>query len=286
MVELPGDDDGSWLAPMDSVGPSLVQNVPKKVAKRQQPKLKATSKAQPSSTAGLELPEDDGGLDLGLHCQGVAKPKKGGLIKHLKQKRQASSEHEQQHCEDQSLKHAVSQITSKVENPYGDLLMGHYTPCDTLLRCHLWELFSAPRLTPVMRQLGARARLSYDLKHFWDLGQESFQRAICQDILILRPLCVVLSPPCTYVCQLQHSNWKRMKNENKLLTLTEALHLIDFAMWVAMIQLKLGHFFVFEHPAGSMAWGREAATWPEPFGGTLHFVFDECFMIPFPSKHF
>ena len=130
--------------------------------------------------------------------------------------------------------------------------------CDAELRCHLWELFSAPRVTPAVRALNGRARRSFDLKHFWDLGETAFQRTVLQDILLLRPLCVMLSPPCTMVCQLQHSNWRRMKYKDRFVCLREALGLIDFSAWVAMVLLCLGLFFAMEHPEGSLAWTRDS----------------------------
>ena len=47
-----------------------------------------------------------------------------------------------------------------------------------------------------------------------------------------------------------------MNRQRRWLRLEEGLRLIDCAMWMAMVQISLGLFFVFEHPAGSLAWDR------------------------------
>lgn len=165
-------------------------------------------------------------------------------------------------CDDSTLKSAAAAIGSIVQNPFQDLesMAGQACTCDDKMRCHLWEIFSVPRCSTWIRDLGGRAKRSYDIKHFWDLGQESFQRTTMLDMLLLQPLFVVLSPPCTYVCQLQHSNWKRIKKGNKYLNLAQALGFIDFCMWLARLQLVLKNFFIFEHPHGSLAWDRDSAT--------------------------
>lgn len=168
-------------------------------------------------------------------------------------------------CDDSSLKSAAASIPSVVKNPYMDLLDILRTPSkvsDPMLRCHLWELFSAPQCAPAVREMGGRARRSFDIKHMWDLSQEAFQRQTMQDVLLLTTLFLVLSPPCTWVSSLQHSNWNRIKNKTRrMMCLGEALTFIDYISWLALLQTVLVHFFIFKHPHGSLAWERESVTW-------------------------
>lgn len=43
-----------------------------------------------------------------------------------------------------------------------------------------------------------------------------------------------------------------------MLSLKEALGHIDLSMWLAWFQISQGSFFAFEHPQGSLAWGRDS----------------------------
>ena len=112
-------------------------------------------------------------------------------------------------------------IPSQIYMPYSDLVetMQHTRPVDPNLQCTLWEVYSVPRLGPAVRSLGGSCRRSYDLKNFWDLKQEGFQRTLLTDVSILQPRALVLSPPCTWVSMLMHSNWNRVGNLKRVLNL-------------------------------------------------------------------
>ena len=236
MFQLPDDDDGEWTCM-----PSPILQPSRKRCKT----LSAPRPVVPKPASQVALPDDDDG-SIDLSNAGAGSGSDNGL----------------RALDDSSLTSATNKIPSVVACPYLDLmdLLQNVTPsCEPELRCHLWEIFSAPRVTPAVRALNGRARRSFDLKHFWDLGETGFQRTILQDILLLRPLCLMLSPPCTMVCLLQHSNWGRIKSKDKWLSLQQALALIDWCMWVAKVQIVLGFFFAFEHPEGSLAWTRASA---------------------------
>ena len=166
---------------------------------------------------------------------------------------------------DSRLKDAAARIPSITTMPYPDLMeMFHGRgpgPVTAMKdRCDLWEIYSLPRLGPVLREMGGTCRRSYDLQHFWDLSCSDAQRLLLQDVCILRPKFLMLSPPCRFLCLLMASNWSRMKrHEEKILGLQEALNHIDLAMFLAEHQLLSGAFFAFEHPHGSLAWGRDSA---------------------------
>ena len=246
MLELPDDDEGDWTCE-----PSPVSKPPCKRPKL--PEMCAAPRPVGQKPASqVALPDDDDvGFDLSMGGVSDGSGGSGGSGDNSGLKT----------WDDSTLITATNSIPSVVHCPYHDLLdyLKHPAPsCDAELRCHLWELFSAPRVTPAVRALNGRARRSFDLKHFWDLGETAFQRTVLQDILLLRPLCVMLSPPCTMVCQLQHSNWRRMKYKDRFVCLREALGLIDFSAWVAMVLLCLGLFFAMEHPEGSLAWTRDS----------------------------
>eukprot|EP00435_Cladocopium_sp_Y103_P059149 s248_g21.t1 len=253
MVDLPDDDSGDWVAQISPMPTPKPRNP--KSAKRRKTSCK-TSAASPSQKAlsNADLPDDDDGLDLPAACDVVEPPQDNQVLRTVDSK--------VQFCDDSSLLAATASIPSTVQCPHQDLMDLVNLPtasCTPEMRCHFWEIFSAPRIGPAVRAFNGRARRSYDLKHYWDLGETSFQRAVLQDVLLLRPLFVMLSPPCTWVCQLQHSNWKRIKKQDPVLSLIEALDLLDFSTWLAYAQSLLGCFFALEHPDGSLAWGRESA---------------------------
>lgn len=265
-LSLPDDDDGPTIM-VDSAEPSAnpggknscshpaSKPAVKKKGARKRPAA-AKEPPAPAASGDLGLPSEDEGptLELVPGPIGVPEPSK--------------SEDSQESdllktYDDSTLKAAAAKIPSCVQHPYTDLEapLRANPPCHKDLQCTVWEIFSVPRLQPAMQQLGGTCRRSYDLLHFWNLGQEKFQRTLLMDMSILQPLVAFLSPPCTHVCRLQHSNWKRMKKEKRILNLVEALHLIDFAMWVASFQLSKSRIFAFEHPWGSLAWDRESVSW-------------------------
>ena len=165
-------------------------------------------------------------------------------------------------CENPSLKAAAMTIPSQVNMPFMDLqeMICNSTPCDESKRCTLWEVFSVPRLGPSVRDLGGTCRRSFDLKHYWDLSEEGFQRTLIQDVSIFQPRGLMLSPPCTFLCQLMHGNWPKMNPQKKMLSLTQGCHMVDFCCWLAKIQIDSSRVFAFEHPGGSLAWQRDSAS--------------------------
>ena len=179
---------------------------------------------------------------------------------------------------DDRLKDAAQRYPSTVCMPFQDLRQLFDNPPPFRAngtQCTLWEIYSLPRLSPVMRSLGGQSLRSYDIKHFMDLSQTEYVRLLLQDVALFRPHYLSLSPPCTMVCQLQASNWNRIKNaKQKYLDLEEALGHIDLTMWLAEFQDDHQAYYGFEHPHLSLAWGRESAT---AMYISVHFPnFDNC----------
>lgn len=105
--------------------------------------------------------------------------------------------------------------------PFTDLAPLMQNPPNTHLdqRCVLWEVYSPPRVCPLVRDLGYRARRSIDTKSFWDLNLPDIQHALLNDLFSLRPFFTLLCPPCTYMSPLMFSNWNRMDVEKRFLTM-------------------------------------------------------------------
>ena len=165
---------------------------------------------------------------------------------------------------DDRLKDAAQRYPSTVCMPFQDLrqLLDNPPPFGANgKQCTLWEIYSLPRLSPAMRSLGGQSLRSYDIKHFMVLSQTDYVRLLLQEVAVFTPHYLSLSPPCTMVCQLQASNWNRIKNtKKKYLDLEEALGHIDLTMWLAEFQDDHEAYYGFEHPHLSLAWGRAAVT--------------------------
>ena len=147
--------------------------------------------------------------------------------------------------------------------PFTDLNMHYHSPPipnnDT--RCAFWEIFTQPRVAPVVRRRGGRSKRSVDIEmgKFWDLTSPDVQHCLLSDVCLLRPFFVMMSPPCTMVCQLVFSNWFRMDPVERNARLREALLFFDVCAWIASFQQVSGGYYCIENPEGSQAWKREAA---------------------------
>jgi hypothetical protein len=146
--------------------------------------------------------------------------------------------------------------------PFDDLALLYNSPPLPVpdARCHYWEVYSPPRVCPFVRAEGGRAKRSIDKGNFWDLNQAPVQHTLLHDLMMLRPFCCALSPPCTYLSSLNFSNWGKMCPVGRDTKLREAILHVDVSMWIAEFQAKHDAYFVFEHPAGAQTWHRNNAT--------------------------
>lgn len=274
-LDLPSEDDGG--PDLFSSG-SLPQPVairakakPKPSPKQRQPKKphqqlqkrpamssssrkRAASVMEGPSGCNIALPDDDPGDFLGLGVGGAPD---------LSQPRSILVDPQMVPFDDPTLKVAATHVPSIVAHPFHDIesiLKNPRQPCDESLVDTLWEVYSVPRLQPIMNKLGGRCRRSFDLKSFWDFREPHYQKGLLLDLASLQPLAVMLSPPCTYVCQLMHSNWQRMDPKKRVINLQDACGHIDFSMWIATYQYQNDRYFGFEHPGGSLAWDRDSVS--------------------------
>ena len=279
-LELPSDDDGTGMLPIKHEHhdePVL------KTTRKRAPQIRAQQKSKPKAKAkasshsavlpvaegldsGFALPSDDeGGLDLDdppARPKVSPGPSRGTCT--IRSSGLASPEVQALGWESDTFKKAAATIESHVSMPFLDLQQMIQQARHATLPPHerddLWEVYSCPRMTPKMRELGGKASRSYDLAHYFNFTEEKYQRLLIQDISLCRPKFVMFSPPCRYVCQLMHSNWGRMQPQKRFLNLVEACHHIDMTMWAAGMLNDYDDEFGFEHPHLSLAWERDSAT--------------------------
>lgn len=92
--------------------------------------------------------------------------------------------------------------------------------------------------------------------NFWNLQDPKIQHLLLADLLFLQPFFVMLSPPCTHLCQYMFSNWGKMDPLTKYELLHQAIGHIDVSCWVATIQAAAKSYYCIENPEGSQAWNR------------------------------
>ena len=127
-------------------------------------------------------------------------------------------------------------------------------PCD----CHhFWEIYSPPRVAPLVSNHGKTAPRSLDLKTGWDLTNPEQLLNMQKDINLNRPCCVLVCPPCTALCGLMTSNWTRMTKASREQKCTTGIYHLDVAVSLMKFQVDHNSFYIFEHPVGSLCWQRE-----------------------------
>lgn len=271
--DLPPDDDGLDVAALSR--PMSKPDVKPKVKPFKRPsaaagampaprlrRLRCFESLEEAMDDGVALPSDLDGDEDELFAVPKAPPKVSKAKAQPKQRqngRKQEAEPDLMDWADERLKDPAARIPSILEMPMEDLAQQWQNPrpppgWDT--RCVLWEIYSVPRFGPVLRSLGGTSRRSYDLLNFWNLSMDNYRRTLLQDVSILRPLFLALSPPCTFVCPLMASNWPRMRNHKKYMCLQDAFDHIDLTAWLATFQVDTRAYFGFEHPDKSLAWGR------------------------------
>ena len=260
-LTLPSDDESGPLIPASPKAKSRTRrNRPGSSAGTQgqkATKAKATKKITnptkkitvPSECQSVQLPADDDGpsLDFG-NFDAVSS--------------ETTDTNQVLQYDDETLKQAAANIPSQLDHAFDDLRsqLENLQAIDKSIQCTLWEIFSVPRLQAIMQNMGGTCRRSYDLRHYADLGDKDLQRLVLQDVGILQTLALFLSPPCTWVSLLQHSDWGKVAQNKRILSLFQACQLTDFAMHLAKHQVRSNYLFGFEHPQGSLAWNRASVS--------------------------
>lgn len=119
------------------------------------------------------------------------------------------------------------------------------------------EVFSAPRISSVAQELGLTPGYSLDICYVdrvsgrkWDLREKSAQSTLWSLLGIRRSRLLVVSPPCRTCSILLNLRKSTLSPQEK----AEGKMLLDIGVKACSIQMRLGGFFVFEHPVGAKSW--------------------------------
>ena len=177
----------------------------------------------------------------------------------------------------------MTPIESDPENSQGDSELAHCTrpPVIDLTQGRdeqkhdFMEVYSPPRVAPVLRRRFRRAYLSIDIETGYDLTRFDVRRSVVQLLQTHRPIFLMLSPPCTMFSKLQNCNIKRMDPSVRQRRLEEATLHLDFAMLLARLQAAHGRYYCFEHPHGASSWQCPSVQ-ALLESGARKTVFDQC----------
>eukprot|EP00435_Cladocopium_sp_Y103_P008346 s2034_g2.t1 len=119
---------------------------------------------------------------------------------------------------------------------------------------NILEIYSPPRVTSKAEKFGFTAGGALDLSTGWDFCKPSHQKAALRLVNELKPVLLILSPPCTTFSALRHlSNFKRDPATVAREEAEGRLH-VRFSVQLARIQLRAGRGFLFEHPRNATSW--------------------------------
>ena len=145
--------------------------------------------------------------------------------------------------------------------------------------CAFMEIYSRPRVAPLVQAAGLQVGPSLDLRTGWDFLRADAQEQAVALVLRLDPLVLMLSPPCTVFSQMQHS----VKNRRRSQTAwnhryNNGLELFRFALRLFLLQLRRGRYAVLEHPWLASSWQLPEVLALLTDSQVHAYVFDQCLL--------
>eukprot|EP00971_Amphidinium_carterae_P242037 4805384-Amphidinium_carterae.1 len=150
---------------------------------------------------------------------------------------------------------------------------------DLECRDDVMEVFSPERVNPYCRALGLLATTSIDMLSRGgeiDLSTPTGRAFALQKQRQLKPMLLVLSPPCTMFSALNRINKARVPDEVWQQRLRAGKELLQFAVFMAREQAVTERFFILEHPAGASSWKLDEVQSLKQDTGAEMIVFDQC----------
>lgn len=139
--------------------------------------------------------------------------------------------------------------------------MMEVVPDDPVSRVDVCELFSRPRLVLRCGAFGLLGGNSFDFKDDseMDLGTVNGRAAVWHHLETVQPEVAVLSPPCTLFSALMRLWCRESMGEAKYQSRRlVAERLLLFAVEIALFQIRVGRFFLLEHPDTADSWHLQA----------------------------
>eukprot|EP00959_Pyramimonas_sp_CCMP1952_P210776 4410872-Pyramimonas_sp.AAC.1 len=119
------------------------------------------------------------------------------------------------------------------------------------------EVFSPPRMAPVVEKLGAPlgVRSSWDRKVGWGSSSKEDVKQLWKAIRSDRPEMIWLRSECRAFSAINRINRDRMDPADWGRLMSEGLRDLILCMEIASYQVRHGRNFAFEHPLYASSWG-------------------------------
>lgn len=149
------------------------------------------------------------------------------------------------------------------------------------------EFYSPRRVLPQAWKLGLLGVFSLDLLTGWDLKDAATQKLSIDLLMVFSIFMVILSPPCTAFSALMHMwNYKKMSTQKGQALWESGMGFLKHSMQAAVVQLKHGRLFAFEHPASAISWDQACVQEVMAMPGVMTVTFDQCTLgLMSPVRH-
>ena len=117
----------------------------------------------------------------------------------------------------------------------------------------LTAVYSPVRVAGVCARFGLVPGSSFDVLTGYDFGLQEDQRIAFEKIKTVKPMVIVVSPPCTMFWLLQETTRARMAGDRQWdmdfeLKLQKAIRHVEFCCSLYTYQASEARYFVHEHP--------------------------------------
>ena len=141
---------------------------------------------------------------------------------------------------------------------------------------HLVELFGGKGMTSYMLARGHDlvSGQNFDIVAGFDLNKPSDIDFLYKYVRLMKPLVVIMSPPCRAFCKIRHLNQVLHPETTYRLSRQEGEHLANVCLKVASMQLESNRHFLIEQPHGSDLY--QLPGWAAIGRKVVKCVFDQC----------
>ena len=122
------------------------------------------------------------------------------------------------------------------------------------------EIFTPPRLTVMAQEMGLTGGLVVDLSvkkadgSYWDFNRPADIAEARAIVGHQKPYLLVGSPPCTYGSRLQNWNIGKVDPAKRARQVAEGRKHVNTSCRFYEDQIKMGNYFLHEHPVGNDSW--------------------------------
>lgn len=138
------------------------------------------------------------------------------------------------------------------------------------------ELFSLPRVTPLLAQVNGCRSAALDLRTGWNIFNPQDRARALECIRREQPMWVLVTPVCTGFSQLFWAGASNTSNERFLEATNISLAILHFCILICIYQIRCQRYFLLEQPRGAKSMITELMTLLLSMAGVFVIDFDQC----------